>query len=353
MDAIKTKVKEYYGQVLTATSDLQTTACCDASNTPDWLKQPMANIHDEVASKYYGCGLVAPENLESTRILDLGSGSGRDCYLLAQLVGEQGFVLGVDMTDEQLEVANTHLEYHREKFGFAQSNVEFKKGYIEKLNELDLVDNSFDIIISNCVINLSSDKAAVFREAYRVLKEGGEMYFSDVYASKRMPQELIDDPVLYGECLSGALYWRDFLNLARQFGFADVRLVESHPIDAQNAELESKTEGIDFYSATYRLFKIPELESNCEEYGQAVKYLGTVAQHERFLSLDKDHKFETGRITSVCGNTFLMLQKSRLVSDFEFFGNFDTHYGPFATCGDNSPLNVSALIAAPSESSCC
>ncbi len=352
MDAIKTKVQEYYGQILTTTNDLKTTACCDGTDTPDWLKQPMANIHAEVASKYYGCGLVAPAKLKNAKILDLGSGSGRDCYLLAQLVGEQGFVLGVDMTDEQLKIANAHLEYHREKFGYIKSNVEFKKGYIEKLDELDLADNSFDIIISNCVINLSSDKAAVFREAHRVLKTGGEMYFSDVYANRRMPQDLIDDPVLYGECLSGALYWRDFLNLARQFGFADPRLVESHPIDAQNTQIEAKTEGFDFYSATYRLFKIPELEPNCEDFGQAVKYLGAVSQHEKSFSLDNGFKFDTGKITPVCVNTYLMLQKSRFVDDFKFYGSFDIHYGRFESCGDNNPLNTKNIVET-SESDCC
>ncbi len=126
---------------------------------PDHIRAAMSNIHEQVAAKYYGCGLVAPEELKGMRILDLGSGSGRDCYLLAQLVGEAGYVLGVDMTDAQLAVANEHLEWHRDRFGYARSNVEFRKGYIEKLDELDLEDDSFDIVISNCVINLSTDKA--------------------------------------------------------------------------------------------------------------------------------------------------------------------------------------------------
>lgn len=99
--------------------------------------------------------------------------------------------------------------------GFSKPNVEFKKGYIERLEELDLPENSFDIIVSNCVINLVADKKAVLASAHRLLKPGGEIYFSDVYADRRVPVSLQQDPVLWGECLTGALYWNDFLHLAR------------------------------------------------------------------------------------------------------------------------------------------
>jgi arsenite methyltransferase len=147
------QVKEYYGKILASTNDLKTNACCTNAAYPEYIRTALENVHDEVLTRYYGCGLVAPQALEETHILDLGSGSGRDCYVLGQLVGEKGRIVGVDMTDEQLEVANRHIGFHREKFGYAKSNVEFKKGYIEKLDELDLVDNSFDVIVSNCVIN--------------------------------------------------------------------------------------------------------------------------------------------------------------------------------------------------------
>ena len=109
------------------------------------------------------------------------------------------------MTDEQLEVANKHLDYHSEKVGY--SNVEFKKGYLENLKDLELEASSFDVIISNCVINLCSDKEAVLKECLNLLKPGGELYFSDVYANRRVPKALQEDEVLWGECLSGALYW--------------------------------------------------------------------------------------------------------------------------------------------------
>jgi SAM-dependent methyltransferase len=108
-------VKEYYGKVLQGSHDLKTNACCTDTEIPEHLKRAMNNIHDEVAAHYYDCGLVSPQLLAGMRILDLGSGSGRDCYLLAQLVGEEGSVLGVDMTEEQLEVATRHIEWHRKK----------------------------------------------------------------------------------------------------------------------------------------------------------------------------------------------------------------------------------------------
>ena len=167
---MKDSVKQYYGQILQHSNDLQTNACCTDTDMPVSLRKLLGNIHEEVLARYYGCGLVCPQLLEGMRILDLGSGSGRDCYALAQMVGESGYVLGVDMTEEQLAVANRHIDWHRERFGYAQSNVEFRKGYIEHLDELELKEGSFDIIISNCVINLSPDKEAVLKEAHRLLR---------------------------------------------------------------------------------------------------------------------------------------------------------------------------------------
>ncbi len=334
-------VKNYYGKVLTNSDDLQTNACCTDQNLPGFIKTALSNVHDEVLSRYYGCGLLAPEELKQCHILDLGSGSGRDCYALAQMVGENGRVLGVDMTDEQLEVAVKHIEYHRKQFGFQQSNVSFKKGYIERLDELGLVDESFDIIVSNCVINLSPDKAAVLKQAYRLLKPGGELYFSDVYSDRRVPKKLTSDPLLYGECLSGALYWNDFIRLAKSAGFIDPRLVEDRPITIGNAEIVERVGDINFYSATYRLFKMPELETHCEDYGQSVIYLGSIEHHAESFTLDAHHEFIRGKESRVCGNTLRMLQQSRFSAHFEFIGNFDTHYGIYQGCGTNMPFTRS------------
>jgi len=345
------QVQQYYGKTLQGSDGLQTNACCTDDGMPEFLKPVLSNIHDEVMMRYYGCGLVCPEQLAGMRILDLGSGSGRDCYALAQLVGEQGSVVGVDMTDEQLEVANRHIEYHREKFGFSQANTSFKKGYIEKLDQLGLENNSFDIIVSNCVINLSPDKEAVLKQAYDLLKPGGEIYFSDVYAERRIPAELVDDPVLYGECLSGALYWNDFHNLAKKAGFTDPRLVSDRPITIDNPKIIDRIGHINFFSATYRLFKLPDLESHCEDYGQAVIYKGTIEHKPRTFTLDKHHTIEKGKVFPVCGNTWKMLHDTRFKEHFEFIGNFDTHYGIFDGCGTSLPFDLTETQ--PGSGGCC
>ena len=125
---------------------------------------------------------------KAPRVLDLGSGSGRDVYMIAQLVGPNGEVVGVDMTDEQLATAEAHSDWHMRRFGFARPNVRFLKGYIERLEELGLEPASFDVIVSNCVINLSIDKSAVLRGAYDLLKPGGELYFADVYCDRGLRQ---------------------------------------------------------------------------------------------------------------------------------------------------------------------
>lgn len=330
-------VKDYYGQQLRSSADLKTTACCDIGALPEWFKPILARIHPEVTARYYGCGLVCPPLLEGMRVLDLGCGSGRDVYALAQLVGPHGSVTGVDMTEAQLAVAELHHAWHRDAFGF--DNVTFRLGFIERLDELGLAPASFDVIVSNCVINLSPDKDAVLREIERLLKPGGEFYFSDVYADRRVTDAVRNDPVLYGECLGGALYWNDFLRLARRHGFADPRLVEDRPLTVTDPALAAVTGSTQFHSATYRLFKLAGLESACEDYGQAVIYRGTMPEHPQIFVLDKHHAIEAGRVFPVCGNTWRMLHDTRFRAHFDFIGDFSRHFGLFEGCGDSVPFD--------------
>ena len=287
--------------------------------------------------------MLPSDLLDGTTVLDLGCGAGRDVYIASQLVGASGKVIGVDMTEEQISVAKEYQTYHAEKFGFG--NVEFHKGLIENLDAIEsLEDNSVDVIISNCVINLCPDKEAVLKSCYRVLKPGGELYFSDVYSNRRVPQTLRDDPVLWGECLSGALYWNDFQNLAKRCGFADPRLVEDAPITINNDEVQntiskSGQDQLKFFSATYRLFKLESLEPFCEDFGQAVIYKGTIPRFESGWSLDDHHYMETGRVFPVCGNTYNMLKETRFAEHFDFIGDFSTHYGIFDGCGTSIPFS--------------
>ena len=155
-----------------------------------------------------------------------------------------------------------------------------------------------------------------------------------------MSQDLVDDPVLYGECLSGALYWNDFHSLAKTAGFVDPRLVEDRPLGIDNAAIEKKVGHISFFSATYRLFKLDQLEPACEDYGQAVIYKGTIPHAEKELILDKHHCIETGRTFPVCGNTYNMLRETRFAPHFEFIGNWNTHFGIFEGCGTLLPFDA-------------
>lgn len=343
--------QNYYGKVLAQSADLRTDACCTTERPAPDILSALANVHADVKARYYGCGLVTPQAMEGCNVLDLGSGSGQDVYLLAQLVGPNGSVTGVDATPEQLAVAREHQDWHAERFGYA--NTHFVEGDIEKLDELGLEEASFDVIVSNCVINLVADKESVFRAAHKLLKPGGELYFSDVYADRRVPAHLLDDPVLHGECLSGALYWGDFERLAKAAGFADPRLVTDRPLGINDAEVSRKLAGISFVSATYRLFKMAELEPQCEDYGQAVRYKGSVGGSEQAFHLDAHHVIEAGRIFPVCGNSWLMLAETRFAPHFDFIGDFSRHYGVFPGCGTAVPFGQSDAVSAQSSAAAC
>ncbi|NNM01406.1 MAG: methyltransferase type 11, partial [Gammaproteobacteria bacterium] len=168
------------------------------------------------------------------------------------------------------------------------------------------------------------------------------------------PRHLAQDPVLYGECLGGAMYWNDFLTQVRAVGFNDPRLVESAPMTITAEEVARKIGHIGFYSATYRLFKIAELENACEDYGQAVVYRGSVPGHAERLVLDQQHVMERGKAFPVCGNTWRMLHDTRFAEHFDFIGNQDTHLGIFEGCGTALPFAADAAPeAGAGGGSCC
>jgi len=351
--SIKQDVKEYYGKVLKGTKDLKTNACECASAPPDYIKDVLKNIHDDVLAKYYGCGLTIPPLVENCTVLDLGCGSGRDCYILMKLVGPKGKVIGLDMTQEQIDTANKYVDHQTKQFGYEKPNIEFRQGYIEDLKTAGIEDESVDIIVSNCVVNLSPDKHAVLSEAFRVLKKGGEFYFSDVYADRRISEELRKDKVLWGECLSGALYWNDFVNLAKKVGFTDPRVVDDVVFSIGNPKIEALLAPITFYSSTFRLWKLDDLEPACEDYGQAVVYKGTIPNHPEEFKLDAHHTIPKGKSFPVCSNTNAMLQKTRFAPHFEFSGDLSKHRGIFAGCGGNMPFASKASASKEENEGCC
>ena len=338
------QVKDYYGEELTTSADLKTTACCTGDAIPVEHKKILATLEDEILAKFYGCGSPLPESIKGRTVLDLGCGSGRDVYLASKLVGETGYVIGVDMTDNQLEVAQRNIDKQMRTFGFSKPNVSFRKGYIEDLQSVEIADNSVDIVISNCVLNLSVDKKKAFAEIFRVLKPGGELYFSDVFADRRVPADLIDDPVLYGECLSGALYTEDFRRIMLECGFQDFRVVEQSPIGIENPDIEEKLGMINFDSITIRAFKLANLEDTCEDYGQIAIYKGTIDGMPHSFDLDDHHQFITGKPYTVCGNTASMLGETRFAEHFTILGDRAVHYGLF-DCSETPAVKNGASTA--------
>ena len=325
-----TALKEYYGRVLATAKDLKTNACCaNPVMMPGIIRTTVEMLDAEITERFYGCGSPIPPALNGCHVLDLGCGSGRDSYIVARLVGQHGSVIGIDMTDEQLAVARRHLSKTMSQFGFQHANVEFRAGYIEDLQGTGIADGSIDVVISNCVINLSPDKEAVFQEIFRVLKPGGELLFSDIFAHQRVPDNLKYDPVLMGECLGGALYIEDFRRLLTQLGCPDYRLVAARPVTIANAEIEARIGHIGFQSLTVRAFKLDNLEDICEDYGQIAVYHGTIAEHAHSFQLDDHHHFRTGKPMLVCGNTAAMVQDTRYSSHFTVHGTRQLHYGPF------------------------
>jgi SAM-dependent methyltransferase len=314
---------------------------------PAYLREILALLHPEVRDRFYGCGSPIPIALDGATVLDLGCGSGRDCYLLSKLVGPHGRVIGVDMTREQIAVAERHRQYHAQAFGHPHSNVEFQFGDLADLAALGIAGGSVDIVVSNCVLNLVPDKKVAFAEILRVLKPGGELFFSDVYSDRRLPPALLNDPVLVGECLAGALYVEDFRRLLGDLGVADARVCARMPIQLTDREIDRCIGFAHFQSMTWRAFNLP-LEDRCEDYGQLATYLGTLPEHAHRFALDDHHLFENGKPLRVCGNTADMLAGSRYSSHFEIIGGKAKHFGLF-----DCATPAGAKDSSTSDLACC
>jgi len=234
---IKELVRGRYAQI--ARQDQQ--SCCPScacgvsplsqAEAIGYLAEDLANIPEEVIVGL-GCGNpTAIADLKAGEVvLDLGSGAGIDVFLVAGKVGPAGRVIGVDMTKEMVEKAKDIAE------SYGYENVEFRLGEIE---ELPIGDKSMDVIISNCVINLSPNKSKVFQEAYRVLKYGGRLIVSDIVAERALPDEIKRDPDAWTVCIAGALERQEYLGEIRKAGFGDVQVVSKREFYVEATE--SKT----------------------------------------------------------------------------------------------------------------
>lgn len=345
-------VRDYYGKLLASSADLKTNACCASGAPPAWIASRLANVHPDVEARFYGCGFPIPHAVEGRQVVDLGCGTGRDVFVLAQLAGPKGHVHGVDMTDEQLSLADATRTWHAERAGLPQPNTSFHLGFIEDLRSASFEDESVDVVVSNCVVNLSPRKDLVLEEAHRVLRRGGEFYVSDVFVDRRLPKAVAADPVLYAECLGGALYQADFVALAKRVGFLDPRVVSLATITIQNEEIAAKVGAARFLSVTYRLFKLPDLDAQCEDYGQLATYRGGIVGAESLLWLDDHHAFERLRPERVCRNTAAMLSETRFGAYFDVTPAGETHFGGFP-CGPTMAATQYATAADGSALACC
>jgi len=237
---IKKIVREGYAKAITQDSSCCTAgSCCGSINQAQKISKKVGysdaeiNAVPEGANLGFGCGNpVALASLkEGDIVLDLGSGAGFDAFLSAQRVGKTGRVIGVDMTPEMIAMAKENAKEGK------YSNVEFRLGEIEKL---PVEDSSIDVIISNCVINLSPDKEAVFKEGHRVLKSGGRLMVSDLVLAKESPSAIKKSVEAYVGCLAGAIKKGEYLKLITMAGFKDVKVISesSYPVDAMFENLE-------------------------------------------------------------------------------------------------------------------
>jgi SAM-dependent methyltransferase len=309
--------------------------CCPVDYDPKYLKV----IPAEVIERDYGCGDPSRWVQPGETVLDLGSGTGKICFIASQVVGPQGRVIGVDMTDDMLAVARRNAPVVAERIGYG--NVEFRKGRIQDL-ALDLerldahlrsrpvsgvdgwfaaetaaarlrrehplvADASIDVVVSNCVLNLVEPqaKAQMFAELYRVLRDGGRAVISDIVSDEEVPEALQRDAALWSGCISGAMTETAFLAAFEQAGFHGIELVKYDTAPWRTVE------GIEFRSVTVRAYK--GKAGPCLERKQAVIYRGP----GREFHDDDGHRFRRGVRTAVCEKTFRLIQAGHYGPAFE------------------------------------
>lgn len=247
-EKIKEFVKESYAKIARKSGSCcePATSCCGDIDMASTISQKIGYSDKEIesipegANLGLGCGnpIALASLKEGETVLDLGAGAGFDCFLAANQVGETGKVIGIDMTPEMIEKARENAEKGN------YTNVEFKLGEIE---DLPVADESVDIIISNCVINLSPDKPKVFEEAFRVLKPGGRLMVSDIVLLKQLPNFIKESIDAYVSCVSGALLKEDYIAAIKNAGFQEIEIIDETPFPSDYLNLDPLVEQIKTY----------------------------------------------------------------------------------------------------------
>lgn len=285
--------------------------CCPTN----YENEDLSYIPKEILEVSYGCGspisLAQPKDGEV--VTDLGCGAGIDCFIAAKKVGIAGKVIGVDMTGEMLDKANKALEKVAGNLGFL--NCEFRQGYLE---DVPVESESVDLVTSNCVVNLSSDKSKVFKEIYRILKDGGRFVIADIVADKEVPVYMQSDQKLWSECIAGALTQSEFLVKVKQAGFYGLKILKNFKY--------KKAERIRFCSITVKGYKFKK-GKNCSYVGQYATYLGPYSE----VRDDDNHIFVRGLPIEICTDTANKLIKSPYKGQF-MITNIEKDDGPNPCC---------------------
>jgi len=301
---------------------------CEVDHLHPSMAEILQTINPEVLQAPVGAVSPLPPDIEGCTVLDLGCGSGRTAFAASRLVGSKGRVIGVDVREGLLSLAEKHLVGQMKTFRYKKPNVEFLKGYPEDLSLLGIKDNSVDVVVANEIINLSPDKKAVFSEIFRILKPGGELCFSTIVTDRRLPESFADDTALMRSGLAGALYCEDFRRLLREIGCNDYRNFSKKPIAIGDPEASEKVGLASFTHRVVRTFKLP-LEDICEDYGQVAVYKGTMPGFPDAFPLDDHHLFITNKPMLVCGNSGAMVEDTRFGKHFTVTGDKTIHYGSF------------------------
>ncbi len=318
-------VQNFYGR---AAANPQKELCCPVR----YDDTEIGHIPKEVIDRFYGCG--SPISMAAVRpgetVLDLGSGAGVDCFIAAKKVGASGKVIGIDMTDPMLEVANRFKPDVAAALGI--DVVEFRKGYLE---HIPVPDQTVDLVTSNCVINLSPDKGKVFSEIWRILKDNGRMVVADIVSDRPVPLHLQAHPLLWGECISGALSEEAFMAGLERAGFYGISLLKK--------TFWKEVEGTPFYSITVRGFKF-EKKGGCAFIGQKAIYVGPY----KAVMDEEGHLFPRGEMVEVCTDTAAKLAAA------PYAGQFTVLQSNSCEAMVNEVQSESVCcVSSNSESSCC
>lgn len=285
-DPITEAVRERYARAAMTGEQM----CCPTGYNIEDLKR---FIPEEVLNISYGCG--TPAGLDTVgvgeTVLDIGSGGGIDCFEAARRVGPSGSVIGVDMTDAMLSIARRNAPIVSHNLGYADCNIEFRKGHAAAM---PAADNSIDLIISNCVINLAPDKQAVFREMFRILKPGGRFTISDIVADRPVPNYLIHDTVKWGDCLSGALPIGAYMAEIVEAGFLGLHQIRYAPWQV--------IDGIHFLSLTFTGYKL-----SVDDTVNGVQFATLRGPFRRVVD-ERGHSYERGRPEPIDRLTLRLLQ---------------------------------------------